>query len=194
MDISYAKESSLKNYYKIIFLGNPRVGKTSLIRRILNQDLLSEYSPTIGLRYHNLDVLQNEIQYYLQLWDVSGNEIYSVLIPSLLKGVSVVILVFDYQDTKSQNEFKELYTKVLENISPSQILLVGNKFEDFKKETPKVLESWIKKHKLKIYPVSAKEDIGKSLLLQKIIQILADIQKNDKSQPVEVRIGISNSE
>jgi small GTP-binding protein len=188
LSISSAKERSLKNSFKIVFLGNPNVGKTSIIRRILNLDLLSEYSPTIGLRYHNLDVQQNEIQYYLQLWDVSGNEVYSELIPSILKGVSVVVLVFDYKDTKSQNEFTKLYTKVLENVSPNQILLAGNKFENIKKEIPKALASWIKEHKLKIFPVSAKENTGKSLLLQKIIQILDDIPNNGKLKPVEVRI------
>lgn len=193
MSISSVKDSSLKEYFKIIFLGDPKVGKTSLIRRILNLDLLLEYSPTIGLRYHNLDVQQNEIQYYLQIWDVSGNEIYSELILPLLKGVSVVVLAFDYKDTKSQIDLPNLYSKVLEKVPPSQILLVGNKYENIKKEIPKVLAPWIKEHNLKIYPVSAKEDKGKSLLLKKIIQILENIPDNRKSKSIEVRIGIHES-
>ncbi len=193
MSISSVKDSSLKEYFKIIFLGDPRVGKTSLIRRILNLDLLLEYSPTIGLRIHNLDVQQDEIQYYLQMWDVSGNEIYSELIPSLLKGVSVVVLVFDYKDSKSQNNLPNLYSKVLEKVPPSQILLVGNKYENIKKEIPKALALWIKEHKLKIYPLSAKEDTGKSLLLKEIIQILDNIPDNSKSKSIEVRIGTTDS-
>lgn len=194
MSTSSAKKPPLDVYSKIVFIGNPGVGKTSLIRRILDQDILSVYSPTLWVRYHNLDVQQNDSQYYLQLWDVSGNEIYSDIIPSILKGASVVILVFDYKDDKSQNEFIRLYTKVLENVSPTQLLLVGNKFENIKKEIPKVLSSWIKEHNLMINPVSAKENTGKSLLLRNIIKLITDIPNSNKTTPIEVRIGTPDSE
>jgi len=194
LSTSSAKKTPLDGYSKIVFIGNSGVGKTSLIRRILDQDILSAYSPTLWVRYHNLDVQQNETQYYLQLWDVSGNEIYSDIIPSILKGASVVILVFDYKDDKSQNEFIRLYTKVLESVSPTQLLLVGNKFENIKKEVPKVLSSWIKEHNLMINPVSAKENTGKSLLLRNIIKLITDIPNSNKTTPIEVRIGTPDSE
>lgn len=189
MSVTSSKEISLNKYNKIVFLGSVKVGKTSLIRRILDLEHIIEYSPTIGVRYHNLDVQQEEdIQYYLQFWDVSGNEIYSDLIISLLRGVSVVVLVFDYMSKQSQIDFMQLYTKVCENVSPVQILLIGNKAENPKDRIPKNMVPWVKEHNLKIYPVSAKENIGRSLLLQSIIQIIENIPNGNNSAPIDVRV------
>ena len=64
---------------------------------------------------------------------------------------------------------------VSDHLSPTQIFIVGNKFEDEKKEIPKSLENWVKTHNLAIYPVSVRENIGKSLLMQNIIQIIANV-------------------
>ncbi|UCE12441.1 MAG: hypothetical protein JSV04_09615, partial [Candidatus Heimdallarchaeota archaeon] len=102
----------------------------------------------------------------------SGNEIYSNLIPSFLKAASVVVLIFDYKNTDSQQNIKSLYSSFCENISPAQVLLIGNKAEDEKKDIPKILDSWVQEHNLTIFPVSVKENIGKSLLLQNITQII----------------------
>ncbi len=195
LSVTSAKEIPLNKYYKIVFLGSVRVGKTSLIRRILDLEHNHEYSPTIGVRFHNLDVQQEEdIQYFLQLWDVSGNDIYSDLIISLLRGVSVVVLVFDYMSKQSQNDFMQLYKKVCENVSPVQILLIGNKAENPKDKIPKNMASWVKEHELKIYPVSAKENIGRSLLLQSIIQIIENTPKSNSSTSIDVRVNSQSLE
>lgn len=195
MSVTSSKGIPLNKYYKIVFLGSVKVGKTSLIRRILDLEHNREYSPTIGVRFHNLDVQQEEdIRYYLQFWDVSGNDIYSDLIVSLLRGVSVVVLVFDYMSKQSQIDFMQMYTKVCENVSPVQILLIGNKAEKPKDTIPKNLGSWVKEHGLKIYPVSAKDNIGRSLLLQSIIQIIENIPKSNSSEPIDVRVNSQSLE
>ncbi|MHA1967358.1 MAG: GTP-binding protein [Candidatus Hodarchaeales archaeon] len=195
MSVTSSKEISLKKYYKIVFLGSVKVGKTSLIRRILDLEPMSEYSPTIGVRYHNLDVQQDEnIQYYLQFWDVSGNEIYNDLIASVLRRVSIVVLVFDYTNKQSQVDFMQLYTKICETVSPAQILAIGNKAEKPKDNVPKKMTFWVKEHKLKIFPVSAKDNIGISLLLQTIMQEIENIPMVDSSEPIDVRVSPPTSE
>ena len=194
LSVISSKEISLNKYYKIVFLGSVKVGKTSLIRRILDHEHNREYSPTIGVRFHNLGVQEEDIQYYLQFWDVSGNDIYGDLITSLIRGVSVVVLVFDYMSKQSQIDFMQLYTKLCENVSPVQILLIGNKAEDPKDKIPKNMVSWVKEHELKIYPVSAKENMGRSLLLQSIIQIIENIPKSNSSAPIDVRVNSQSLE
>jgi Ras-related protein Rab-6A len=91
---SPSSKSSEADYYKIIFLGSNGVGKTSIIRRILDLEIDTEYKPTIGVRFHNLEITSGN-NLYLQLWDVSGNISYHELYPSFLKDAAVVVIVFD---------------------------------------------------------------------------------------------------
>lgn len=176
---SSSSEIPLADYFRVVFLGRIGVGKTSIIRWILDLPPLNEYFPTIGLRYHNLDTVFNNNQYFLQFCDVSGHEAYSNMLTSFLKGATVVILVFDYKSKDSQLEIQKLYSFVCDNISPTRVFLVGNKFENEKREIPKTLASWAKTHNLTICPISVRENLGKSLLLQNIIRII-DIDISSK--------------
>ncbi len=171
---SSSSVTPLAAFYRIVFLGMSGVGKTSIVQWILNFSPPNEYLPTIGVNFYNLDTIAYDNQYYLQLCDVSGNEIYSNLISAYLKAASVTILVFDYQNKDTQLEIQRLYSAVSEHISPTKILIVGNNVKDEKKSVTKTLASWTKKHNLVIFPVSVQENIGKSRLIQEIIRTISD--------------------
>lgn len=173
--------SPVETYTKVVFLGSSQVGKTSIIKRILDLKLDSEYIPTIGIRFHNLD-LKADKQYYLQLWDVSGKEVLSESIFSFIKGAVVVVLVFDYKMTESQLELISIYEKIIQSVPPSNILVVGNKFENVKNKVPKRLQTWITTINLILLPVSAKENRGHSLLLQNIIKIIDKKTEEETNQ------------
>lgn len=179
---SSASEITLADYFKVVFLGSNGVGKTSIIHWILDLPPLEEYSPTIGVRYHNLDTIHKNNQYFVQLCDVSGNEIYSDLLNSILKAANIVILVFDYKIKASQVKVQNLYSMVSENISNEQILIIGNKFENGKKEIPKDLMTWTETYDLTVFPVSVRENVGKSLLLQNIIRIISEITSKQTTE------------
>ncbi|MFX0016319.1 MAG: ADP-ribosylation factor-like protein [Promethearchaeota archaeon] len=164
--------STLGDYYRIIFLGSEKVGKTSIVHWILDLPHQEDYLPTIGVRFYNLDSFLNNKQYFLQLCDISGNKIYSNLLPLLIKTVAVAILVFDYKNQDSMVEAQTLFKKVREYLSPDQIVVVGNKSENKKKIIPKILDSWTKKNNVKIISVSVHKNIGKYVLLQNINRII----------------------
>ncbi|UCG90294.1 MAG: hypothetical protein JSU57_00785, partial [Candidatus Heimdallarchaeota archaeon] len=89
---SSSSETSFRDYFRIILLGRPKVGKTAIIRWILDLSPLDEYHPTIGLNFYNLDTILNNNQYFLQFCDVSGNEVFFNPPPSFLKTISVAVL------------------------------------------------------------------------------------------------------
>ena len=111
------------SFFKIVFLGIRNVGKTSIIRRILDLDFSSDYSPTIGIRFHNLSIISNE-EYNIQLWDISGNNIYSDYIQAFLKNTDVLVLVFDYKNKESQNEIIKLYEQCIQTLSNRERYIV----------------------------------------------------------------------
>ncbi len=183
---SSSSETSFMDYFRVILLGSPRVGKTSIIHWILNLSPLDEYHPTIGIKFYNLDTNLNNNQYFLQFCDVSGNEVFFSLPPSFLKTATVVVLVFDYKSKDSQLEIQNLYSKVCEYLPSTKILVIGNKFENEKRDIPKTLASWANTNDIAIISLSIQENIGKSLLLQNIIGIITDISDKQLTEAVEV--------
>lgn len=172
MTSTLVSNTTFSSYSKVCLLGSRGVGKTSLLSRILNLPPSEDYLPTIGIRVHNLDVKINDEQQYFQFWDVSGNEIYHSLLPSVAANAGCLILVFDHQNTESQEEVMTLFEKIRELVNTSPILVVGNKAEHTKQEVPKMMEAWAQERKLRILPMSAKHGMGASLLLKKILQAI----------------------
>jgi Ras-related protein Rab-6A len=68
--------------YKVVFIGNPTAGKTSLLNRICHDKFIQNYDSTIGVDFFTKTIFYNESIFKIQLWDSAGQEKYRALIPS----------------------------------------------------------------------------------------------------------------
>ncbi len=87
---------------KVSILGYAGVGKTTLTRLIVGEDVNLEYVPTITADIANYDKLGSR---KIVLWDFAGQIQFTDLWDSLLRGTRIVLLVTDstyknVQDTK----------------------------------------------------------------------------------------------
>ena len=86
---------------KVCLIGDPGVGKTSLIRRFVTDLFDDSYISTIGAKVTGkmmtLDYPEREIQVNLNLmiWDVSGQKEYKQFHEMYLKGMEGVLAVAD---------------------------------------------------------------------------------------------------
>ena len=80
---------------KVVFIGNPSTGKTSLLNRIVNDKFLPDYDSTIGVDFFTKTIYYNESIFKIQLWDSAGQEKYRSLIPSYIRGAALIFLVYD---------------------------------------------------------------------------------------------------
>jgi small GTP-binding protein len=91
--------------YRITFIGNMEVGKTTLIEHILNSNELTPdfqpYIPTIGLdvktKYFNI----NGTMIKSHLYDTSGNPLFNELCISYRKQSDILCIVYDVSNRKS---------------------------------------------------------------------------------------------
>ncbi|MFZ0219636.1 MAG: ADP-ribosylation factor-like protein [Candidatus Aquirickettsiella sp.] len=79
------------NECKIILVGNLRVGKTSLLKRLIGLGFSYNYEPTI---FYDVALLQKE-SIRLQLWELSGDEKFTTLTKLYYKSASIIIYALD---------------------------------------------------------------------------------------------------
>jgi Ras-related protein Rab-6A len=91
-------ESSFSNplrKFKLVFLGEQSVGKTSLITRFMYDNFDAQYAATIGIDFLSKTMYLDDRTVRLQLWDTAGQERFRSLIPSYIRDSSVAIVVYD---------------------------------------------------------------------------------------------------
>lgn len=81
--------------YKIVFLGEQGVGKTSLITRFMYDTFDDHYQATIGIDFLSKTMYLDDKTIRLQLWDTAGQERFRSLIPSYIRDSRVAIVVYD---------------------------------------------------------------------------------------------------
>lgn len=83
--------------FKVLVLGEPSVGKTSLVARYVNGLFSTKYKSTVGVDFASksieLDGGKTNVQ--LQLWDLAGQERLGTQIPMFFRDARAAIIVFD---------------------------------------------------------------------------------------------------
>ena len=161
MDASYQM-----NRQKIIFTGDSGVGKTSIINSIMGQKFSEEYEPSIGVDFFSKTIRYKGRLMKLQIWDSAGQEKFRSIIPSYIRGSSLIFLIFDITKKESFDHLNEWITFIT-NIEKTNIVIVGNKI-DLKGNrviTKEEAEKYCKEKNYDYFEVSAKEGTNINNLL-----------------------------
>ena len=115
-----SEEESLK--YKVVFIGETRVGKTSIINRYISYNFSSSLSPTPGASFTAKTVFIKDYNQSIkfEIWDTAGQEKYRALAKVFYKNAAVCILVYDIINKKSFDELKNYWiNEIKANASPN---------------------------------------------------------------------------
>eukprot|EP01053_Blabericola_migrator_P008303 Blabericola_migrator_1__8302@NODE_430_length_8568_cov_132_492766_g339_i0_p5_GENE_NODE_430_length_8568_cov_132_492766_g339_i0NODE_430_length_8568_cov_132_492766_g339_i0_p5_ORF_typecomplete_len203_score13_70Ras/PF00071_22/3_4e62Roc/PF08477_13/5_4e27Arf/PF00025_21/9_8e20GTP_EFTU/PF00009_27/4_7e09Gtr1_RagA/PF04670_12/2_2e06FeoB_N/PF02421_18/4_5e06SRPRB/PF09439_10/1_6e05RsgA_GTPase/PF03193_16/9RsgA_GTPase/PF03193_16/0_0089MMR_HSR1/PF01926_23/0_0013MnmE_helical/PF12631_7/0_0028Dynamin_N/PF00350_23/45D len=114
--------------YKLVFLGEQAVGKTSIITRFMYDTFDANYQATIGIDFLSKTLYMEDRTVRLQLWDTAGQERFRSLIPSYIRDSSAAVVVYDVTNHVSfQNTEKWIQDVRAERGKDVTIALVGNK-------------------------------------------------------------------
>ena len=114
--------------YKLVFLGDQGVGKTSIITRFMYDAFEKTYQATIGIDFLSKTMYLDDRTVRLQLWDTAGQERFRSLIPSYIRDCSVAVIVYDITSRASfLNTDKWIEDVRSERGNDVIIMLVGNK-------------------------------------------------------------------
>jgi len=115
--------------YKLVFLGDQAVGKSSIITRFLYDTFDATYAATVGIDFVSKTLfLDNGSTIRLQLWDTAGQERFRSLIPSYIRDSSLAVVVYDVSVRTSFEHIERWVDDVrTERGDKVIIVLVGNK-------------------------------------------------------------------
>lgn len=127
MNTSYDR----KNIYKILLIGDSRVGKTSFLSRFSGKEFKEKMISTIGCDYFSKEmVIEKDNPRLIELWDTAGQEKFNALTKNMFKGADGILLFYDITDRKTYvsvtkwiNDIKKLAQEEV------QLVIVGNKHD-----------------------------------------------------------------
>ena len=147
--------------FKIIVIGESRVGKTSLIKRYTKDQFGGVYLTTVGIDFQNKTIEIEDKKVKLQVWDTAGQERFRNVAKNYFQSTQGFLLVFDITDKESFQKLNDFWIGQLKMNAPEKAksVLVGNKSDlaGQRQVSIEEAEEFAKDNNLKYYEVSAKE-------------------------------------
>ena len=126
-----APMSSARKKFKVVMLGEGRVGKTSLLHRFLKNSFDEDQSSTVKASMYASSKMEIDGKFVdVAIWDTAGQEKYHALGPIYYRDAHGAVLVYDITDKDSFSKvrvwLKELHQVVGDNIA---VCVVANKID-----------------------------------------------------------------
>lgn len=128
--------------FKIVLLGEGRVGKTSIIVRFTRDEFHDREVSTIQAVHSDKKIMVSGQSLQLSIWDTAGQERFHALGPIYYRDADGALLVYDITDAESFEKVKK-WVKELRKVVGNDIVLViaGNKSDLEKKRAVKEQEA-----------------------------------------------------
>jgi Ras-related protein Rab-1A len=163
---------------KCILLGDPQVGKTSLLSRYVDDKFPEKYNPTVGANFlikevdlvdiiSQLDLddeLKQEVQekgFKIYFWDIGGQHDKLIATEYYFQDAVGAIIVFDLINKESFNHL-EFWIDKLKTLTGEDVpfIIVGNKTDlsEKRKIALNTIEEKAEDHGVQYFETSAKKD------------------------------------
>jgi small GTP-binding protein len=155
---------------KIVILGHFGVGKTSLLRRYVDDAFSEDYIVTLGVQVKKKSITLDEETYDLIIWDLEGSTNISNARSSYLLGTHGFLYVFDVSRPETYANLKNEVIYLQENFNTIPYQIIGNKADLIEDSS---LSDFFKKERFKdVIFTSAKDDKNVALVFSEITKAM----------------------
>nr|XP_013055406.2 EF-hand calcium-binding domain-containing protein 4B isoform X6 [Anser cygnoides] len=176
--------------FKIIFVGNSSVGKTSFLRRFCEDRFFPGTAATIGVDYSVKTITVDNTQVALQLWDTAGQERYRSITKQFFRKADGVIVMYDITAKDTFTAVKQWLISIEEGTGENvPVLLLGNKTDNEKeREVPNGMgEHLAKDYNLIFYECSAYSGHNTKKSVLHLARILKEHEDKMKEKTIELQ-------
>ncbi|KAJ5077385.1 ras-related protein rab-13 [Anaeramoeba ignava] len=168
--------------YNVLLIGDCEIGKSSILRRICENEFSDEYLSTIGVDFNTKRITIDSGGIKLVIWDTSGQERFKKITNSYYRGAHGIILVYDITNEESFENIEENWmTSIKENANENvKTILIGNKcdLEEKRQVSKEKGKEFADEYKIPFYEVSAKNNIN---IDNTFFEITRNIRENNGS-------------
>ena len=183
-------------FAKVNIIGDAKVGKSTIISRLIKDKFKEEYSPTSGYEFITYLIKINNMVLKMQLWDMCGDENYRSALFNLYRNTVVGILVYSVCSRESFNNLETWITNLKKYALPwSKLILLGNKCDDEDKREVSYEEGKKISEKYNLFffmEVSAKEGFKSPNFLELAAISLYEDYENNKDDDNDISATLLN--
>ena len=172
---------------KLVLLGDPAVGKSSLVQRYCSDKFEDKYKITIGGAYlQKEEKLKNGDTLKLHIWDTGGQEKFRSMASLYYKDAVAAILVYDVSNKESLDSLDYWVKELKDNVDNTNFIisLAGNKCDlsnEMKSLSYNDGKNFCKEKEIPIFfETSAKTGVGVKDLFTSLAQKVYEAQRNEE--------------
>lgn len=181
--------------YKVIVIGNKRVGKTAFIDRYVNGRFTGNYKSFFAIDFALKVVSYQGCKLRIQFWDIAGQETSKVVTRNYFRGANACIIVFDITNGESFEDVKKWKEEVDEKMGHIPTIILANK-RDLLHEGYRACVDDLDLEELKdsiraneVFHISAKTDHNIREAMAYLIKLLrADYREQPKPDPDSINV------
>jgi small GTP-binding protein len=174
--------------FKFIVIGSSGVGKTAILKRLVDDSFSPESQSTIGVEFLTATVQVNRATIKLQIWDTAGQERFRSIAKAYFRSAIGVMLVFDLSERKSFDDVNQWLQDVHALCDPNAVVtLIGNKSDltDERAVTATEAEAFAQLHQLTYLETSARGGNNVQEAFQKTAGAIYRKTVAGKEEPIE---------
>ncbi len=159
---------------KICLLGEFAVGKTSLVRRFVENRFDDKYLSTIGVKISRKSLSLNEHTVNLLMWDLAGGDNYQGVQSGYLRGAAGALIVCDLTRAETLNAYERYLSQLREVNKQAHVVFLANKVDlvDRRAISDKELKEAANALGGQVYLTSAKSGINVELAIETLAKKL----------------------
>ncbi len=172
-------QAKTENIYKVIVIGDPAVGKTSLLTKFSTKKFNSQYLPTVGVNIvkevMDINIQGKNTKINLMLWDIAGQPQFYMLHKPYFNGADGMFLVFDITRASTFSNVNNWYNSAVKyGLSGIPRVLVGNKIdlEDQRKIIKPHTQHLSEKLNAEYFETSAKTGVNVDKMFRRMAELL----------------------
>ncbi|XP_064645774.1 ras-related protein Rab-13-like [Lineus longissimus] len=166
--------------YKVLLIGESKVGKTSLIRCLMGDNFNSSLMSTYGIDFVKKIFEIDGARVMLEIWDTAGQERFRTITKFHFRGTRGLLIVYDITQKSSFDKltyWMQSIDKEIDADEPPPKLIIGNKSDlEEMRQVPYVSGEQIARENFErgFEETSAKENKNVHQVFERLAEILVD--------------------
>ena len=171
--------------FKLVFLGEGAVGKTSLVGRYVYDSFEGDYLATIGTNIHvKMIQVEDDVLVKLIVQDIAGQDDFAQLRRAYYVNASGAFFVFDTTRPETIERVDEWIDALYSVTGPIPLVLLENKVDLESAISKKSIKAFVDKYEVDLIRTSAKEDTNVEEAFKKMTKEILKRARTQRRKPI----------